>query len=171
MDGNISSWSTDDYDRDSIKLCVEKIKEEFGQQFSNSKSILEQHSHTMTIHESELPDGVVFVESKEDVLKVVQICDEYKCPIIPFGVGSSFEGHVNAPFGGISIDMNNMNKILNVYPEDLLVVVQPGVTREQLNTHLRDTGLFFPIDPGANASIGGMTATRASGTNAVNMVP
>ena len=167
MDGNISSWSTDDYDRDSIKLCVEKIKEEFGQQFSNSKSILEQHSHTMTIHESELPDGVVFVESKEDVLKVVQICDEYKCPIIPFGVGSSFEGHVNAPFGGISIDMNNMNKILNVYPEDLLVVVQPGVTREQLNTHLRDTGLFFPIDPGANASIGGMTATRASGTNAV----
>jgi D-lactate dehydrogenase (cytochrome) len=121
----------------------------------------------MTIHESELPDGVVFVESKEDVLKVVQICDEYKCPIIPFGVGSSFEGHVNAPYGGISIDMNNMNKILNVYPEDLLVVVQPGVTREQLNIHLRDTGLFFPIDPGANASIGGMTATRASGTNAV----
>ena len=167
MDGNLSSWSTDDYDKDSIKLCVEKIKEEFGQQFSNSKSILEQHSHTMTIHESELPDGVVFVESKEDVLRVVQICDEYKCPIIPFGVGSSFEGHVNAPFGGISIDMNNMNKILNVYPEDLLVVVQPGVTREQLNTHLRDTGLFFPIDPGANASIGGMTATRASGTNAV----
>ena len=167
MDGNLSSWSTDDYDKDSIKLCVEKIKEEFGQQFSNSKSILEQHSHTMTIHESELPDGVVFVESKEDVLRVVQICDEYKCPIIPFGVGSSFEGHVNAPFGGICIDMNNMNKILNVYPEDLLVVVQPGVTREQLNTHLRDTGLFFPIDPGANASIGGMTATRASGTNAV----
>jgi len=144
MDGNLSSWSTDDYDKDSIKLCVEKIKEEFGQQFSNSKSILEQHSHTMTIHESELPDGVVFVESKEDVLRVVQICDEYKCPIIPFGVGSSFEGHVNAPFGGICIDMNNMNKILNVYPEDLLVVVQPGVTREQLNTHLRDTGLFFP---------------------------
>ena len=167
MDGNLSSWSTDDYDKDSIKLCVEKIKEEFGQQFSNSKSILEQHSHTMTIHESELPDGVVFVESKEDVLRVVQICDEYKCPIIPFGVGSSFEGHVNAPFGGVCIDMNNMNKILNVYPEDLLVVVQPGVTREQLNTHLRDTGLFFPIDPGANASIGGMTATRASGTNAV----
>ena len=167
MDGNLSSWSIDDYDKDSIKLCVEKIKEEFGQQFSNSKSILEQHSHTMTIHESELPDGVVFVESKEDVLRVVQICDEYKCPIIPFGVGSSFEGHVNAPFGGICIDMNNMNKILNVYPEDLLVVVQPGVTREQLNTHLRDTGLFFPIDPGANASIGGMTATRASGTNAV----
>ncbi|MDC3273638.1 FAD-binding protein [Alphaproteobacteria bacterium] len=150
-----------------MKLCVDKIKDEFGQQFSNSKSILEQHTHTMTIHESELPDGVVFVETKEDVQKVVKICSEYKCPIIPFGVGSSFEGHINAPYGGISIDMNNMNKIINVYQEDLLVVVQPGVTREQLNTHLRDTGLFFPIDPGANASIGGMTATRASGTNAV----
>ena len=167
MDGNISTWSNNDYDRDSIKLCVNKIKEEFGQQFSNSKSILEQHTHTMTIHESQLPDGVVFAETKEDVQKVVKICSEHKCPIIPFGVGSSFEGHLNAPFGGISIDMNNMNKIIEVFSEDLLVVVQPGVTREQLNTHLRDTGLFFPIDPGANASIGGMAATRASGTNAV----
>ena len=167
MDDNTSFWSENDYDKESIRLCVEKIKSEFGQQFSSSKSILEQHTHTMTIHDSELPDGVVFVESKEDVQKVVKICNEYKCPIIPFGIGSSFEGHVNAPYGGISIDMNNMNKILNVYQEDLLVVVQPGVTREQLNTHLRDTGLFFPIDPGANASIGGMAATRASGTNAV----
>jgi len=167
MDGSTSAWTASDYSKESIKLCVNKIKDEFGQQFSNSKSILEQHTHTMTIHESELPDGVVFAETKEDVQKVVKICSEYKCPIIPFGVGSSFEGHINAPYGGISIDMNNMNKIIKVYQEDLLVVVQPGVTREQLNTHLRDTGLFFPIDPGANASIGGMTATRASGTNAV----
>ena len=167
MDGNVSVWSDEDYDKESIRLCVNKIREEFGQQFSSSKSILEQHTHTMTIHESELPDGVVFAESKEDVQKVVKICNEFKCPIIPFGVGSSFEGHLNAPYGGISIDMNNMNKILTVHHEDLLVVVQPGVTREQLNTHLRDTGLFFPIDPGANASLGGMTATRASGTNAV----
>ena len=167
MDGSVSVWSEEDYDKESIKLCIKKIQKEFGQQFSSSKSILEQHTHTMTIHESELPNGVVFAESKEDVQKVVRICNEFKCPIIPFGVGSSFEGHLNAPYGGISIDMNNMNKILTVYPEDLLVVVQPGVTREQLNTHLRDTGLFFPIDPGANASLGGMTATRASGTNAV----
>ena len=167
MDGNTSIWSSDNYDPVSIKLCVKKLKKEFGQQFSDSQSILEQHTHTMTIHESELPNGVVFVETKEDVQKVVNICKEYKCPIIPFGVGSSFEGHLNAPFGGISIDMNNMNKILKVHQDDLLVVVQPGVTREQLNTYLRDTGLFFPIDPGANASIGGMTATRASGTNAV----
>ena len=167
MDGSVSVWSDQDYDKESIKLCVKKIQEEFGQQFSSSKSILEQHTHTMTIHESELPNGVVFAESKEDVQKVVRICNEFKCPIIPFGVGSSFEGHLNAPYGGISVDMNNMNKILTVHQEDLLVVVQPGVTREQLNTHLRDTGLFFPIDPGANASLGGMTATRASGTNAV----
>ena len=167
MDGSVSVWSDEDYDKESIKLCVKKIQEEFGQQFSSSKSILEQHTHTMTIHESELPNGVFFAESKEDVQKVVRICNEFKCPIIPFGVGSSFEGHLNAPYGGISIDMNNMNKILTVHQEDLLVVVQPGVTREQLNTHLRDTGLFFPIDPGANASLGGMTATRASGTNAV----
>ena len=167
MDGSVSVWSDEDYDKESIKLCVKKIQEEFGQQFSSSKSILEQHTHTMTIHESELPNGVVFAENKEDVQKVVRICNEFKCPIIPFGVGSSFEGHLNAPYGGISIDMNNMNKILTVHQEDLLVVVQPGVTREQLNTHLRDTGLFFPIDPGANASLGGMTATRASGTNAV----
>ena len=167
MDGNTSIWSSDNYDPESIKLCVKKLKEEFGQQFSNTQSILEQHTHTMTIHESDLPDGVVFVETKNDVQKVVNICKKYKCPIIPFGVGSSFEGHLNAPYGGISIDMNNMNKILKVYQDDLLVVVQPGVTREQLNTYLRDTGLFFPIDPGANASIGGMTATRASGTNAV----
>ncbi len=167
MDGSVSVWSEEDYDKESIKLCIKKIQKEFGQQFSSSKSILEQHTHTMTIHESELPNGVVFAESKEDVQKVVRICNEFKCPIIPFGVGSSFEGHLNAPYGGISIDMNNMNKILTVHQEDLLVVVQPGVTREQLNTHLRDTGLFFPIDPGANASLGGMTATRASGTNAV----
>ena len=145
MDGNISSWSSEDYDKKSIELCVQEIKKEFGQQFSNSKSILEQHTHTMTIHESELPDGVVFVETKEDVQKVVNICKKYKCPIIPFGVGSSFEGHLNAPYGGVSIDMNNMNKILNVYPEDLLVVVQPGVTREQLNTHLRATTLSFIV--------------------------
>ena len=150
-----------------IDLLKDKIKDKFGQQFSDSKSIREQHSHTMTIHESELPDGVLFASNKNDVSDAVKICNDFRCPIIPFGVGSSFEGHVNAPFGGLSIDLNNMNEILNVYQDDLLVTVQPGVTREQLNTHLRDTGLFFPIDPGANASIGGMSSTRASGTNAV----
>ncbi len=147
--------------------AVEALKKEFGQQFSVSKSVREQHTSTTTVHKPELPDGVVFAYNKEDVKKTVKICHEHGCPIIPFGVGSSLEGHLNANFGGISIDMNNLNNIIEVHPEDSTVVVQPGVTREQLNTHLRDTGLFFPIDPGANASIGGMASTRASGTNAV----
>ena len=164
---NKNQWLGKIYNKKNIQVCISKIKEKYGQQFSESKSIREQHSHTMTIHESELPDGVLFASNKNDVSDTVKICNEFGCPIIPFGVGSSFEGHVNAPFGGLSIDLNNMNEILNVYQDDLLVTVQPGVTREQLNTHLRDTGLFFPIDPGANASIGGMTSTRASGTNAV----
>ena len=164
---NESQWLGKTYNKKNIQECISKIKDKFGQQFSDSKSIREQHSHTMTIHESELPDGVLFASNKNDISDAVKICNDFRCPIIPFGVGSSFEGHVNAPFGGLSIDLNNMNEILNVYQDDLLVTVQPGVTREQLNTHLRDTGLFFPIDPGANASIGGMSSTRASGTNAV----
>ena len=167
MSDNESQWLGKTYNKKNIQECICKIKDKFGQQFSDSKSIREQHSHTMTIHESELPDGVLFASNKNDVSDAVKICNDFRCPIIPFGVGSSFEGHVNAPFGGLSIDLNNMNEILNVYQDDLLVTVQPGVTREQLNTHLRDTGLFFPIDPGANASIGGMSSTRASGTNAV----
>ncbi len=164
---NETQWLGKTYNKKNIQECISKIKDKFSQQFSDSKSIREQHSHTMTIHESELPDGVLFASNKNDVSDAVKICNDFRCPIIPFGVGSSFEGHVNAPFGGLSIDLNNMNEILNVYQDDLLVTVQPGVTREQLNTHLRDTGLFFPIDPGANASIGGMSSTRASGTNAV----
>ena len=167
MSDNESQWLGKTYNKKNIQECISKIKDKFGQQFSDSKSIREQHSHTMTIHDSELPDGVLFASNKNDVSDAVKICNDFRCPIIPFGVGSSFEGHVNAPFGGLSIDLNNMNEILNVYQDDLLVTVQPGVTREQLNTHLRDTGLFFPIDPGANASIGGMSSTRASGTNAV----
>ena len=149
------------------KDAVTELTKEFGQQFSISKSVREQHTDTTTIHTSKLPDGVVFAENEIDVKKTVEICQKYKCPIIPFGVGSSLEGHVNALYGGISIDLNNMNKILHVSPEDGYAVVQPGVTREQLNVYLRDTGLFFPIDPGANASLGGMASTNASGTNAV----
>lgn len=164
---NVDDNSLYDNKKYNISSAVEALKSHFGQQFSISNSVREQHTSTTTAHKSELPDGVVFAENKEDVKKTVEICYEHGCPIIPFGVGSSLEGHLNATFGGISIDMNNLNKILKVYPEDATVVVQPGVTREQLNTYLRDTGLFFPIDPGANASIGGMTATRASGTNAV----
>ena len=153
-----------DYNKED---ALNALKKEFGQQYSTSKSVREQHTDTTTIHTSKLPDGVVFAENEDDVKRTIEICNQYKCPIIPFGVGSSLEGHVNALYGGVSIDLNNMNKIMNVSPEDSFAVVQPGVTREQLNTYLRDTGLFFPIDPGANASLGGMTATNASGTNAV----
>ncbi len=161
---NNSFYNKFDY---NVEKAIEALKKEFGQQFSISKSVREQHTSTTTVHTPELPDGVVFAYSKEDVQKTVKICHEHGCPIIPFGAGSSLEGHLNANFGGISIDMNNLNNIIEVHSEDSTVVVQPGVTREQLNTYLRDTGLFFPIDPGANASIGGMTSTRASGTNAV----
>lgn len=150
-----------------ISTAVDVLKQRFGEQLKTSQSLREQHSHTMTYIPSQLPDAVVFAKSTEDVQEIVRVCAEYKVPIIPFGTGTSLEGGVNAPAGGISIDLNDMNKIISVNEEDLDCVVQPGVTREALNEHLRDTGLFFPIDPGANASLGGMAATRASGTNAV----
>ena len=143
------------------------LKEVLGEKLQTGHSFREQHAHTTTYLTTQLPDGVVFVENADDVKAVVKACAQYKVPVIPFGVGSSLEGQVNAPNGGISIDFSRMNRIIQVNAEDLDVTVEPGVTREQLNTYLRDTGLFFPIDPGANASIGGMASTRASGTNAV----
>lgn len=143
------------------------LKQAFGERFQTGESFRAQHAHTTTYIPAQLPDGVIFAESSEDVKAVVTLCAEHKVPVIPFGTGSSLEGHINAPSGGISIDFSRMNRILEVNIEDLDCIVEPGVTREQLNTYLRDTGLFFPIDPGANASIGGMASTRASGTNAV----
>lgn len=150
-----------------IESAISVLKQRFGEQLKTSQALREQHAHTMTYIPSQLPDAVVFAHSTEEVQEIVRVCAEFKVPIIPFGTGTSLEGGVNAPSGGISIDLNGMNRILKVNLEDLDCVVQPGVTREALNEHLRDTGLFFPIDPGANASLGGMAATRASGTNAV----
>lgn len=150
-----------------IATALGILKQRFGEQFQTGQSFREQHAHTMTYLPAQLPDGVVFAQSSSDVRDAVQICIDHRVPIIPFGTGTSLEGHVNAPGGGISIDLSRMNRILEVNQDDLDVVIEPGVTREQLNEHLRDTGLFFPIDPGANASLGGMAATRASGTNAV----
>ncbi len=152
---------------DGIATAIGILKQKFGEHFQTGQAIREQHGHTTTWIINQAPDAVVFPASTEEVAEIVKICAEHKVPIIPFGTGSSLEGHVNAPAGGISVDMSRMDQILAVHAEDLDVVVQPGVTREQLNTYLRDQGLFFPIDPGANASLGGMAATRASGTNAV----
>ena len=152
---------------ENIQTVIDILAQQLGEKIKTGQSIREQHSHTTTMIEPQLPDAVVFADCDADIQSVVDVCARYKVPIIPFGVGTSLEGHVNAPDGGISIDMGQMNQILQVNPEDMDCVVQPGVTREDLNTYLRDQGLFFPIDPGANASLGGMAATRASGTNAV----
>lgn len=143
------------------------LKQRFGECFSTAPAVREQHGHTTTWIANQPPQGVVFVESTEEVSDVVRICAQHNVPIIPYGTGTSLEGHVNAPQGGVSLDLSRMNRILAVNTEDLDCIVEPGVTRKQLNDHLRDTGLFFPIDPGADASLGGMASTRASGTNAV----
>ncbi|PLP60284.1 FAD-binding oxidoreductase [Mesorhizobium loti] len=143
------------------------LKQQLGERFQTGQAIREQHAHTTTYIPTQAPDGVAFCETTEEVQSVVRACAEHRVPVIAFGVGTSLEGHVNAPGGGISVDLSRMNRILAVNTEDLDCRVEPGVTREQLNQHLRDTGLFFPIDPGANATLGGMAATRASGTNAV----
>jgi len=143
------------------------LKQIFGDRFHTNVSLREQHAHTTTYIPSQLPDAVIFPHSSEEVAEIVRVCAHHGVPVIPFGTGTSLEGGVNAPAGGICVDLMNMNAILKVNAEDLDVIVQPGVTREELNVHLRDQGLFFPIDPGANASLGGMASTRASGTNAV----
>jgi D-lactate dehydrogenase (cytochrome) len=139
----------------------------FGNRFVTSLAVRQQHANTFTWIENQPPDAVVYPETTEDVQRIVGICAEHNMPIIPFGVGSSLEGHVNAPQGGVSIDFRDMNKLLKVHAEDLDCVVEPGITRKTLNEQLRDSGLFFPIDPGADASLAGMAATRCSGTNAV----
>jgi len=150
-----------------IEAAIGILKQQFGDRLQTAASVREQHGHTTTWIANQSPDAVVFPHSTQEVAEIVKTCATHRVPVIPFGTGTSLEGHVNAPAGGISVDLSQMNRVLAVHTEDLDCVVQPGVTREDLNTHLRDQGLFFPIDPGANASLGGMAATRASGTNAV----
>ncbi|WP_332824108.1 FAD-binding oxidoreductase [Ramlibacter sp.] len=153
--------------RDVPAALIDALKQRFGDRCSTAMVVREQHGRDESSFQVPPPAAVVFAESTQDVADAVRLAGQFDAPVIPFGVGSSLEGHLLAVQGGISIDVSRMNKVVAVNPEDLTVTVQPGVTRKQVNEEIKSTGLFFPIDPGADASIGGMSATRASGTNAV----
>ncbi len=154
--------------RDVPEAFLEALKARFGAQCSTAMVVREQHGRDESAFTTVPPPAaVVFAEITQDVADAVKLCAEHRVPVIPFGVGSSLEGHLLAVQGGISIDLSRMNRVLAINPEDLTVTVQAGVTRKQLNEEIKSTGLFFPIDPGADATLGGMSATRASGTNAV----
>jgi len=146
---------------------LDALKTAFAERVSTTAAVREHHGRDESPFDPQLPDAVVFVTSTEEVQTVVRLCAEHNVPVIPYGNGSSLEGHLLAVQGGVSIDMSGLNQVLSIDAEDLTVTVQPGISRKQLNEALKDPGLFFPIDPGADASIGGMSATRSSGTNAV----
>jgi D-lactate dehydrogenase (cytochrome) len=154
-------------DPKAVKAVVAELAAKFGNRLVTSQAVREQHANTTTWIENQPPDAVVFPQTTPDVQDIVRICAAHRMPVIAFGTGTSLEGHVNAPYGGVSIDFRDMNRVLAVHSQDLDCVIEPGITRKRLNEHLRDQGLFFPLDPGADASLGGMAATRASGTNAV----
>jgi D-lactate dehydrogenase (cytochrome) len=154
--------------RETIKPeLIAALRQRLGDRLSTSAAVCAQHGKDESYHQPHAPDAVAFVQSTEEVVDVVRLCAQHKSPIVPFGTGTSLEGHVAALKGGVCIDLSQMNRVLRVGAEDLDATVEAGVTRKQLNEYLRDTGLFFPIDPGADASLGGMASTRASGTNAV----
>jgi D-lactate dehydrogenase (cytochrome) len=143
------------------------LQARFGERCSTAAAVRDHHGRDESPFPPMAPDAVVFAQSTEDVAALVRLCADWRVPVIAFGVGSSLEGHLLAVAGGVCVDLSQMNKVLAVNPEDLTVTVQAGVTRKQLNDEIKHTGFFFPIDPGADATIGGMVATRASGTNAV----
>src|SRR6266568_5802713 len=154
-------------DPQSVAELVQKLCGDYGERAVTSQAVRENHSHGEGLGDSALPDVVVFAHSDDEVAAIVRLCHLARVPVIAFGVGTSLEGHVAALYGGVCLDFSQMNRVLDINAGDLDCRVEAGVTREQLNAELKGTGLFFPIDPGANATIGGMTATRASGTNAV----
>jgi len=150
-----------------FEAAIDALRELLGERLSTSRSVREQHGRGEGHHPGAPPDAVAFARSTEEVVAIVRVCRDHKTPLISFGTGTSLEGHVAALQGGVCVDLSGMDKVREVSPEDLDCLVQAGVRRKQLNDEIRHTGLFFPIDPGADASIGGMAATRASGTNAV----
>jgi D-lactate dehydrogenase (cytochrome) len=154
-------------DRKAVETVIAALAAQFGNRLVTSQAVREQHAHTTTWIPNQPPDAVVFPQGTEDVQEVVRLCAAHHVPVVAFGTGTSLEGQVNAPRGGVSLDFRDMNRVLAVHAEDLDCVIEPGITRKQLNEYLRDQGVFFPIDPGADASLGGMAATRCSGTNAV----
>ena len=151
----------------ALTAVLDALKSTWPTQLSVAEAVRAHHANTLTWIAPQPPDAVFFATATAEVQEVVRLCARHRIAVIPFGTGTSLEGHINAPQGGVSLDLSRMNAILSVEAEDLTCTVQAGVTRKQLNDHLRDQGLFFPIDPGADASLGGMAATRASGTNAV----
>jgi D-lactate dehydrogenase (cytochrome) len=154
-------------DLKAVAAVTASLAARFGNRLVTSQAVREQHGNTLTWVANQPPDAVVFAQSSADVQEVVRLCAQHQVPVIPYGTGTSLEGQLNAPAGGVSIDLRDMNRVLSVQAEDLTCVIEPGITRKALNEHLRDQGVFFPIDPGADASLGGMASTRASGTNAV----
>ena len=140
----------------AVSAATAELAASFGNRLVTSRAVREQHANITTWHTVAPPDAVVFPQNTEDVQRAVRICARHRVPVIPFGTGTSLEGHTNAPFGGVSIDLKDMNRILEVHPEDFDCVIEPGVTRKRLNDELRDQGLFFPVDPGADASLGGL---------------
>jgi D-lactate dehydrogenase (cytochrome) len=150
-----------------VGIVVARLAERFGERLSTNPNIRAAHGRDESYHQPAAPDAVVYPETTEEVAGIVRLCAEYQVPIIPFGVGTSLEGHVAAVKGGVCVDLSRMNRILGVRSADMDATVEAGVTRKQLNEHLRDTGLFFSVDPGADATLGGMAATGASGTTTV----
>jgi D-lactate dehydrogenase (cytochrome) len=155
------------HDRKAVETVIAALAAMMGNRLVTSRAVREQHANTLTWVGNQPPDAVVFPQTTEEVQQIVRLCAAERVPVIGFGTGTSLEGQVNAPQGGICLDFRDMNRLIAVHAEDLDCVVEPGMTRKRLNEQLRDQGVFFPIDPGADASLGGMAATRASGTNAV----
>ncbi len=163
----LSLFAGADFAMSNAAKVISELQAVMGERASSSPGVCQQHAEDMSHFPQYAPEGVVFPESTEEVQAVMRACAHHEVPVIPYGVGTSLEGHILAIAGGITVDLSRMNKVLAVNEADLDVRLEPGVTRRQLNSYIRDTGLFFPIDPGADATLGGMASTRASGTNAV----